>query len=227
MVTQRGIEANLTQLKAILQSLAPSSKKGIQQLTGRLAALGPFISRFMDHLKPFFATLRGANWAEWNEECDRAFMAIKQYLTEPPILVSPKIGDTLYLYLAASDIAVSAALFKECGDAKLKHVLFVSKSLTDAETIYSHLERATLALRTTAQKLRPYFQAHPVVVLTDLPLRGTIHKPDMSGRMAHWEMELSEYGIQYKPRLSKKGQVLTDFIAEIPHPDTYPDKTGW
>ena len=150
MVTQRGIEANLTQLKAILQSLAPSSKKGIQQLTGRLAALGHFISRFMDHLKPFFATLRGANWAEWNEECDRAFMAIKQYLTEPPILVSPKIGDTLYLYLAASDIAVSAALFKECGDAKLNHVLFVSKSLTDAETIYSHLERATLALRTAA-----------------------------------------------------------------------------
>ena len=40
-------------------------------------------------------------------------------------------------------------------------------------------------------------------------------------------MKLFEYGIQYKPRLSKKGQVLADFIAEIPQPDTYPDKTGW
>ena len=44
MVTQRGIEANPAQLKAILQSPAPSFKKGIQQLTGRLAALGRFIS---------------------------------------------------------------------------------------------------------------------------------------------------------------------------------------
>ena len=227
MVTQRGIEANPAQLKAILQSSAPNSKKGIQQLTDRLAALGRFISRFMDRLKPFFATLRGANRAEWNEECDWVFIVIKQYLTEPPILLSPEAGDTLYLYLAASNIAVSAALFKECGDAKLKHVFFVSKSLTDAETRYSHLERATLALRIAAQKLRPYFQAHPVVVLTDLPLRGTIHKLDLSGRMAHWVMELSEYDIQYKPRLSKMGQVLADFIVEIPQSDTCLDKTGW
>ena len=154
-------------------------------------------------------------------------MAIKQYLTEPPIFMSPEAGDTLYLYLTASDIAVSATLFKECGDAKLKPVFFVNKSLTDVETRYSHLERAALALRTAAHKLRPYFQAHPVVVLTDLPLRGSIHKPNMSGRMARWAMELSEYDIKYKPRLSKKGQVLADFIAKILQPDTCPDETGW
>ena len=183
MVTQRGIEANPAQLKAILQSPAPSSKKGIQQLTGKLAALRLFISRFTDHLKPFFTTLRGANRAKLNEECDRAFMAIKQYLTEPLILVNPEAGDTLYLYLAAFDIAVSVALFKECEDAKLRPVFFISKSLTDAKTRYSHLEGAALALRTAAQKLFPYFQAHPIVVLTDLPLRGTIHRPDLSGRM--------------------------------------------
>ena len=226
MVTQRGIEASPAQLKAILQSPAPSSKKGIQQLIGRLAALGRFISRFTDRLKPFFTTLRGGNWAEWNEECHRAFVEIKQYLTEPPILVSPEAGDTLYLYISPSNISISAALFKECGDAKLRPVFFVSKSLTDAETRYNHLERVALALWTAAQKLRPYFQAHPVVV-TDLPLRGTIHKPDMSGRMARWAMELSEYGIQYKPNLSKKGQVLADFLSEIPQPDTCSDKKGW
>ena len=191
MVTQRGIEANHVQLKTILQSPAPSSKKGIQQLTGRLAALGRFISWFTDRLKPFFATLKRANQGEWNEECDWAFIAIKQYLIEPPILVSPEAGDTLYLYLATSNIAVNSALFKECGDAKLRPIFVFSKSLTDVETRYTHLERAALAIRTAAQKLRLYFQAHPVVVLTDLPLRGTIHKPDLSGRMARWAMELS------------------------------------
>ena len=109
----------------------------------------------------------------------------------------------------------------------MRSVFFISKSLTDAETRYTHLERAALALQTAAQKLRPYFQAHPVVVLTDLPLRGTIHKPDLFERMAQWAMELSEYGIQYKPRLSKKGQVLADFLAEIPQPNTCPDEKGW
>ena len=180
MVTQRGIEANPAQLKAILHSLASSSKKGIQQLTRRLAALGRFISRFTDRLKPFFTTMRGVNRAEWNEECDKAFVAIKQYLTEPSILVSSEVGDTLYLYLATSDTAVSSALFKECGEEKLRSVFFVSKSLTGAETRYTHLERTALALQTVAQKLRPYFQSHPVVVLNDLLLRDTIHKPDLS-----------------------------------------------
>ena len=141
--------------------------------------------------------------------------------------MSPGHGDTLYLYLAASEIVVSATLFKECKDAKLRPVFFVSKSLTDAETRYTHLEQAALALRTTAQKLRPYFQAHPVVVLTDLPLRGIIHKLDLSGRMARWAMEVSEYGIQYKPRLSKKGQVLADFLAELLQPNTRPNNEGW
>ena len=194
---------------------------------GQLAALGRFISRFTDRLKPFFATLRGANRTGWDEECDRAFTQIKQYLAEPPILVSPEAVETLFVYLAVSNIAVSDALFKENEDGKQRPVFFVSKSLADAETRYIHLEQAALALRIAAKKLRPYFLAHPIVVLTDLPLRSTIHKPNLSGRMARWAIELSEYDIQYKPRLSKKGQVLVDFIAELPQSETCPDSLDW
>ena len=99
MVTQRGIKANPAQLKAILESSAPASRKGVQQLIGRLAALGRFISQFTDCLKPFFSTLKGANRAEWNEECDEALTSIKQYLAEPPILISPEGDETLFMYL--------------------------------------------------------------------------------------------------------------------------------
>ena len=113
MMTQRGIEANPSQLKTILESLAPSSRKEVQRLTGQLAALGRFISRFTDRLNPFFTALRGANLVRWNEECDRAFIHIKQYLAEPPILASRDTDETLFIYLVVLDTAVSAALFKE------------------------------------------------------------------------------------------------------------------
>ena len=122
-------------------------------------------------------------------------MAIKQYLTEPPILVSPKVGDSLYLYLAVSDFIVSAALFKEDENRKHRPVFFTSKSLSEAETQYTRLEQVVLALRVAAKKHRPYFQAHPIIVLTNLPLRNIIHKPDLSGRMAWWAIELSEFNI--------------------------------
>ena len=163
MVTQRGIEANPAQLKAILESSAPSSRKGVQQLTSRLAALGRFISRFTDHLKPFFATLRGGGVTqdEWNEECDHALVAIKHYLAKPPILASPESCETLFIYLAVSDVVVSAVLFKDCEDRSQRLVLFINKSLADVEARYNHLEHATLALRMVANKLRPYFQSHP------------------------------------------------------------------
>ena len=227
MVTQRGIEANPAQLKAILDSPAPSSRKGVQKLIDRLAALGWFISRFIDLLKPFYATLRGVNRARWNEECDQTFVDIKRYLAEPLVLTNPEAGETLFIYLAVSDVAVSAALFKDCEDRNHKLVFFVRKSLADAKTRYTHLEQAVLALWMAAKKLRPYFQAHPIVVLTNLPLRSTIHKPDLSGRMTRWAIELSEYGISYKPRLVKKGQVLADFLAEIPQPETSSASSKW
>ena len=106
--------------------------------------------------------------------------------------------------VTVSNVSMSAALFKEDENRKQRPIFFVSKSLADAETRYSHLEQAALALRVATKKLCPYFQAHPIVVLTDLSLRSTIHKPDLFGRMARWATELSEFGIQYKPRLAKK-----------------------
>ena len=124
-------------------------------------------------------------------------MAIKQYLTEPPILASPRAGDTLYLYLTVSKASVSATLFKEDENRKQRSIFFVRKSLSEAETWYTHLERAALALCMAAKKLHPYFQAHPIVVLTNLPLRSIIYMPDLSRRMARWAIELSEFGIQY------------------------------
>ena len=127
-------------------------------------------------------------------------------MAEPLVLVSPEAEETLFIYLTVSDVAVSVVLFKDCEDKSQRPVFFVNKSLAEAETKYNHLEQAALALRMAAKKLRPYFQAHPIVVLTNLPLQSIIHKPDLSGRMTRWEIELSEYDISYKPRLAKKGK---------------------
>ena len=66
MVTKRGIEANLVQLKGIMDSQAPTTRRKVQQLTGRLATLERFISRSTNRLRPFFITLNGAKQTEWN-----------------------------------------------------------------------------------------------------------------------------------------------------------------
>ncbi|RVX22024.1 hypothetical protein CK203_001275 [Vitis vinifera] len=127
----------------------------------------------------------------------------------PPILSSPIPKEKLYMYLAVSEWAISAVLFRCPSPKEQKPVYYVSRALADVETRYSKMELTALALRSAAQKLRPYFQAHPVIVLTDQPLRSILHKPDLTGRMLQWAIELSEFGIEFQPRLSKKGQSPT------------------
>ena len=61
----------------------------------------------------FFITIRGAKRVRWDEKCDQALLAIKQYLIELLIWASPGADDTLYLYLVVSKVSISAALFTE------------------------------------------------------------------------------------------------------------------
>ena len=81
MVTQRGIEVNQDQIKAVMETFPPSLKKELQRLTGRLATLGRFIARFTDKLKFFFLTLKGASSTGWTSDYEQAFGEIKCYLT--------------------------------------------------------------------------------------------------------------------------------------------------
>ena len=77
------------------------------------------------------------------------------------------------------------------------------------------MEKLILALVTIARKLRPYFQDHTVEISTEYPMKQVLHKPETSGRLMKWAIEVSEFDIRYKPRTTVKGQVLADFIMEF------------
>ena len=77
------------------------------------------------------------------------------------------------------------------------------------------MEKLAFALLTAAYKLKPYFQAHIVVVLTNKPLRRAMSSLEAAGWMALWAIELSEFDVQYRPCTAIKGQVVTDFILKF------------
>ena len=77
------------------------------------------------------------------------------------------------------------------------------------------MEKLAFALVTVARKLKPYFQAHTVIVLTYKPLRWAMSNPEAIGRLALWAIKLSEFDIQYCKQTAIKGQIVADFIAKF------------
>ena len=123
MVSQRGIEANLDKIQAILNIEPPKNVKEVQSLTGQVVALNRFVSKAIDKCLPFFKVLKKA--FEWTNECQKAFQDLKVYLITALLLSSFILGEELYLYLAVSPHAVSLALIREEGKVQ-KPVYYTS-----------------------------------------------------------------------------------------------------
>ena len=95
-----------------------------------------------------------------------------------------------------------------------------------AESRYPSMEKLALSLVHTSRKLRPYFQAHPIKVYTDQPLRQVLAKPETSGRLLKWAVEIGQFEITYHPRTTIKGQALADFIVECTGVEELPDENA-
>jgi len=90
LLMERGIEANPDKCATLLAMRSPASVKEVQQLTGRLAALSRFVSAGGDKGHPYFQCLRRNNRFMWTEECETAFLRLKEYLAAPPVLYNGK-----------------------------------------------------------------------------------------------------------------------------------------
>jgi hypothetical protein len=77
-----------------------------------------------------------------------------------------------------------------------------------------------------SRKLRHYFQAHKVVVVTSFPLRAILYNPNATGNIAKWAAELAEFQLDFQPRHAVKSQILADFIVEWTPPPCTPGGGG-
>ena len=86
------------------------------------------------------------------------------------------------MYLIVSKTAVSAALIRE-EDRKQLPVYYVSQAFQGAEFRYPRIEKIVFALIVTSRMLRQYFQANPILVMMDQPIKKSMRQPEAAGRM--------------------------------------------
>ncbi|GJZ37797.1 reverse transcriptase domain-containing protein [Tanacetum coccineum] len=154
-------------------------------LNRKLASLKRFLSESAEKSLPLFKTLKKCTKKSdfhWTPEAEQAFKQLKQHLSELPMLVAPEPKEELIVYLSTSHGAISAVLMTE-RDKVQTAVYFVSRAMQGPELNYTPMEKLVLALVFAAKRLRRYFQAHPIVVITDQPIKQIISRPDVAERL--------------------------------------------
>ncbi|GJU55744.1 reverse transcriptase domain-containing protein [Tanacetum coccineum] len=207
---------------------APERAKAIQAEVQKLVEAG-IVREVYYHewlSKPVMGKKHDGGWrmrVDFTDLNKASFKQLKQHLSELPLLVAPKPKEELIVYLSATHGAISAVLMTERGTVQTP-VYFVSRTLQGPELNYTPMEKLVLSLVFAAKRLRRYFQAHPIAVVTDQPIKQIISRPDVAGRLQKWSVMLGEHNITYRPRTSVKGQILADFLIE--KPDESPSDTS-
>jgi hypothetical protein len=217
-VSERDIEANLEKISNIMDMGPIKNLKGVQRVTGCLAALSHFIARLGERSPPLYKLMKKSDHFSWTPEAQEALDSLKNLLKSPPILTALTAEEPMLLYISATTQVVSAALVverEEPGRSQKvqRPVYFVSEVLSDSKTHYSQMQKLVYAILMTKRKLWHYFDVHPITVVSKHPLGEVIQNPEAEGRIAKVALELMGQNIMYAPRSAIKSQVLADFVA--------------
>ena len=146
LVSDRRIEVGLSKIKATLEMPSPKSEKEIRGFLGRLQYINRFIAKLTSTYEPIFKLLRKNEPHTWNDECQKAFELIKEYLLHPPILVPTQHGKPLLLYISIIGDVVGTMLAQEDDEKNERAMYYLSKRFHDYETRYTPIAKSCFAL---------------------------------------------------------------------------------
>jgi hypothetical protein len=158
IISHRGIEANAEKISSITDMKAPTCIKDVQKLTGCMAALNRFISKLGERGLPFLKLLKHQEKFVWTSEADQALAQLKDFLSKPQVLTTPRKGEQLLLYLAATTHVVSIAIiveWQEDGHAypDQRPVYFVSEVLSKSKARYQPVQKLLYGVLITSRKI--------------------------------------------------------------------------
>jgi hypothetical protein len=93
-------------------------------------------------------------------------------------------------------------------------VYYISEVLHDAKTKHLEVHKLLFAVLIASRKLRHYFQAHKILVVTSYPLKVVLHNPNATGNIAKWAAELAEFELDFLSCHAVKSQALAYFVVD-------------
>ncbi|XP_039686367.1 uncharacterized protein [Medicago truncatula] len=190
VVHKKGIKINQNKTKAIIETKAPSTKKELQSLLGKVNFLRRFISNLSGKTQAFSPLLRlkKDDVFKWEPEHQKAFDEIKSYLVNPPVLSPLLKGRRMKIYIATSDGTIGSMLAQEDEYGTKRAIYYLS---------------------------RHYIKPFDVYVYSHFDIiKHMLSKPILHSRVGKWALALTEYSLTYQSLKAVKGQIVADFIVD-------------
>ncbi|GMF53799.1 unnamed protein product [Phytophthora fragariaefolia] len=203
LVGKNGVRPDPGKVRVINEWPTPSNVKELRQFLGLATFLCKYVSSYAGKIRPLSQLLKKDAVWDWTAECQQAFDAVKQGLTEAPILAVADQDRPFHVVCDASDFAIGCALMQHDHEGRDRVVYYQSRQLKPAKRNYPVHDKEHLAMTYALAKFRVYLLgSRPFVVYTDhASLRTAIMSPHISQRMARWLSFFAEYNFQveYKP----------------------------
>ncbi|KAG3054997.1 hypothetical protein PI125_g25778 [Phytophthora idaei] len=202
-VEKNGVRLDPEKVRVISEWPTLSNVKELRQFLGLATYLCKYVENYAGKIRPLSQLLKKeAEW-KWTAECQQAFDAVKQGLTEAPILAVADQDRPFHVVCDASDFAIGCALMQHDHEGRDRVVYYQSRQLKPAERNYPVHDKRLLAMKYALAKIRVYLLGSgPFVVYTDhASLQTAVKSPDISQRMARWLSFFAEYDfrVEYNP----------------------------
>lgn len=222
-IDSAGLHPLPEKIRAIVDAPQPQDVSQLRSFLGLVNYYGKFLPNLSTELAPLHHLLnQGVEWC-WKATQDAAFQNCKDLLSKAPVLAHFDVNKPLVLECDASPYGLGAAICHRV-DGMDWPIAFASRSLHDAETKYSQLEKEALAIVFGIKKFHAYLYGRQFTLISDhKPLLGLLHEskpiPAMaSSRIQRWALLLSAYSYTMEHRAGSS-VLRADALSRLPLPE--------
>uniref|UniRef100_H3GV16 Reverse transcriptase domain-containing protein n=1 Tax=Phytophthora ramorum TaxID=164328 RepID=H3GV16_PHYRM len=146
LVGKNGVRPDPGKVRVINEWPTPSNVKELRQFLGLATYLCKYVSNYAGKIRPLSQLLKKEAAWEWTADCQQAFEAVKQGLTEAPILAVADQDRPFHVVCDASDFAIGCALMQLDHEGRDRVVYYQSRQLKPAERNYPVHDKELLAM---------------------------------------------------------------------------------